>query len=794
MRVVEFGPYVAAPLLGMLLADQGAEVVHVAHPERPGTPWGVVLHRGKQRLSLDLSERAHQLVAREVVARADVVVDGFRPGVLERMGIDHEEIRAEDNPALVSCALPGFAAEDPRSDLPAWEGVIGTMMGLYESPLRRRPLFTPITIASVTAALYAATAVGMALYAQERDGEGQHVAVPLYDATFAVHALTALFTMRPPRSWTPAQWGATPFIGAWRAGDGRWVYLHAGLPKHLGRFLDVVEEMGHVRQVASMRRVLSEQTLADPIAVGTVREAMRIQRLLRGLFRRRPAAEWEERLAEAGLCAVVPRTPREWLAHPQARASGQVVALRDPHLGEVVQPGMAVWLSRTPGAPRPRTADSVAVQTLLESWDQRDTPSQPERAESAPPLQGLRVLDLSQVIAGPTAGRTLAEFGAEVLRIENPHLDAPWVAAFHTAFNAGKRSVALDLASDAGREAFWRVVEDFEPDVVLDSYRGGVAARLGVDPSRLRKQIPGVVITHISAYGSEGPWRGRPGWEHTAQALTGVQMDYGGASGPQLVPLTFTDLGTGLLATFGTVLALLHRRRTGETQEVEARLSATATLMQSTYLFDHRGKPWDHARGQDALGWGPLHRFYQARDGWLFFGAPEQLVPDLAQVPGLGSLDETPRDHWDRALAAAFATAPISVWRARIQAAGLAHRVAVVRRVRPSTALGDPRALTQGLVRSRRHAGVGRVTEVGTPVTLSRTPLQHLRPAPPRSADTRDVLERLGLQVPDGAPLPEDQVEDPSWSVRRELEWAGVQLKWALYLASMRVKLPLRGR
>jgi len=655
-------------------------------------------------------------------------------------------------------------------------------------------VFTPMTIASVTAALYAAAAVVMALYARDRDGEGQHVVVPLYDATFAVHALTALFAMRPPRTWTPARWGATPLIGPWRAGDGRWVYLHAGLPRHLDRFLGVAEEMGHGAEVAALRRVLSDQTRGDPIAVGTVREAMQIRRHLGELFRRRPAREWEERLGEAGLCAVMPRTPREWLAHPQARASGQVVTLPDPHLGEVVQPGLAVWLSRTPGAPRPRIAGAMDAEALIRDWDPRERPPRPARSETAPPLQGIRVLDLSQVIAGPTAGRTLAEFGAEVLRVENPHLDAPWVAAFHVAFDAGKRSVVLDLKSEAGREAFWRLVEDFAPDVVLDSYRGGVAARLGVDASRLWSRIPGAVVTHVSAYGSEGPWAGRPGWEHTAQALAGVQMDYGGATGPRLYPLPFTDLGTGLLATFGTALALLHRRRTGETQQVEARLSATATLMQSTYLFDHRGKPWDQARGQRALGWGALHRFYEARDGWLFFSAPETAVPDLTQVAGLGVLAETPRAQWDRALEKAFGTAPISVWRARIQAAELGHRVAVVRRVRPGTALGDPRALTRGVVRSRRLAGVGRVTEIGSPVTLSRTPLQHPGPAPPRGADTRHVLERLGLPVPENAPLSEDEVEDVPWTVRRELKWAHTQLKWALYIASMRVKSPMRAR
>ena len=387
------------------------------------------------------------------------------------------------------------------------------------------------------------------------------------------------------------------------------------------------------------------------------------------------------------------------------------------------------------------------------------------------------------MIAGPLAGRTLAELGAEVLHVENPRLHAAWVQPFHVAFGAGKRSVTLDLQREADRTVFWDLVERFAPDVVLHSFRPGAAARLGLDEASFRAQVPGVVYVRVSAWGERGPWAERPGWEQTVQAATGVQAERGGDGPPDLLPIPFHDLGTGLLAAFGTGLALLHRRRTGTPQRVGASLAATSGLAQSSWLFDPGAPP---PPGRDALGWGPLHRFYEARDGWLFLAAPRDTLPELARVPGLEGVERA----FDRGavLERAFATAAVSVWQARIAAAGLDRRVAVVPRTRPATAMDDPQALARDLVRRRFQAEVGRVTETGPPLRLSGTPCEHLGPAPPRGADTRPELERLGVGVPRDAPPPEaEHPEPPAWSPTRELAWAWNQARWGVALVAARL-------
>ena len=781
VRVVELGEYLAAPILGMLCADQGADVVHVARPGAVERPAHAVWHRGKRRVSLDLGHPDDRRIARELIARADVLVEGFRPGALARAGLDPADLRAE-TPALITASLPGFAPDDPRAHLPAWEGAIGAIAGLYEVPLRRRPAFTPLPLASVTAALYAANGIAAALYARERDGLGQHVEVPLYDATFALQELIALFTVRPPRVWRTLQWAATPFIGPWRCADGRWLYLHAGQGPHAARLPAVLDDLGATVDAEALRNAVSAATARDPGAVASIPEALRIRRALAHAFRRRPAASWEKVLGEAGLCAVVARTGEEWLAHPHARAAGQVVTVADPHLGALVQPGLAVRLEHGPALPRPRAAGLTPPAELLAAWPERDAPPALGGEPSAP-LSGLRVLDLTQVIAGPTAARTLAELGAEVWRVENPTLHAGWVQPFHVAYNPGKRSVTLDLRTEAGRDTFWRLVDHLAPDVVIDGFRAGVTDRLGIGEQAVRQRVPGVLWTRVTAYGAAGPWATHPGWEQTAQAMTGVQVDYGGDGPPRLLPVPFNDLGTGLLASWGTLLALLARRQTGEPQRVVASLTATATLYQSGWLFTHEGRTPPPRPSQDALGTGPLHRFYEARDGWLFLAAPESAVDELCTVPGLAELREAPRARWAEVLERALRTAAVSVWQARIELARLADRVAIVHRLRPSRAMGDPRALHRDLVRFREHPGLGPVTETGPPLRLSRTPCVHLAAAPVRGSDTAAAYERLGLEAPEDVPPDEAHVAQTPRTWREDVAWFGDQVRWGLFLA-----------
>ena len=182
MRVVDFGQYVAGPLTAMFLADQGADVVRVDPPGGPrwDTPANAVWNRGKRRITLDLKDAEDLATARRLIAGADVVVENFRPGVMDRLGVGAEAMTAAA-PRLVYCSLPGFASDDPRAALPAWEGVVAAATGTYRSRTGEGASFTAIPIASTFAALVAATSIASALFSRERDGRGQRIEVPLFE-------------------------------------------------------------------------------------------------------------------------------------------------------------------------------------------------------------------------------------------------------------------------------------------------------------------------------------------------------------------------------------------------------------------------------------------------------------------------------------------------------------------------------------------------------------------------------------------------------------------------------------
>ena len=188
IHVVEFGQYVPGPMLGMLLADQGAHVIKV---ERPGgdparsAPAFATWNRGKRSVTLDLKTDAGKATAQKLVANADVVVENFRPGVAERLGIGYDEL-SSTHPGLIYCSLPGYGEEHPSRDEPGWDPVISAETGFYPetSESGGDPLFTPLPMASTFSALLGSVSVAMAINARDKTGKGQRIEVPLHSAMF----------------------------------------------------------------------------------------------------------------------------------------------------------------------------------------------------------------------------------------------------------------------------------------------------------------------------------------------------------------------------------------------------------------------------------------------------------------------------------------------------------------------------------------------------------------------------------------------------------------------------------
>ena len=223
-------------------------------------------------------------------------------------------------------------------------------------------------------------------------------------------------------------------------------------------------------------------------------------------------------------------------------------------------------------------------------------------------LDGIRVLDLCIILAGPTCGRTLAEYGAEVIKIDPEHrLPAltPWLDV-----GRGKRSISLNITRKSGLEAFLALADT--ADVVLQGFRKGVAERLGIGYEQLSARNPGIVYASINAFGQDGPWAQRPGFDQNAQAATGMQLRNGGPDGePGPPPYTFNDYGTGIMAAYGVMLALLERERSGRGQKIDTSLAYTASTFSSAYMVDFEGFESNEISGPAAKGTSPLSRLYQ---------------------------------------------------------------------------------------------------------------------------------------------------------------------------------------
>jgi crotonobetainyl-CoA:carnitine CoA-transferase CaiB-like acyl-CoA transferase len=734
IRVVDFGQYVAGPLAGMLLADQGADVIKIDPPGGPRwqTPANSTWNRGKRSVVLDLKQSDGLEIARALIQSADILVENFRPGVMDRLGLGFEASIAS-NPGIIYCSLPGFASDDPRAGIPAWEGVVGAAAGVYrETPggaPDQRPVYTAIPISSSYAAFIGVTSISMALNARARDGIGQYIEVPMYDATFTASADRAMRVhSQPPRGTR----GGSPWVRQYECADGQWIMLHGSTTRFIEQFVRVagVEKW---RQETLLDRAL---VAADPALTQLLSEKMVT------LFKTRTSGEWEDLINGAGTPAAICRESWEWLDHPQARDTQMVIEVDDLALGRIVQPGVNPRLEVTPGlvrGPAPALdADRATLLAELETYEHKPKSLNDDDGSALrPALDGIKVLDLCIILAGPICGRTLGEFGANVIKIDSPHREGG--VSRHNEVNRGKRSLLIDLKSDAGLELFWQLLEDC--DVVVQNFRTGVAESLGIGYEEVRKRKPSIIYASLNAYGHGGPWDERPGWEQLAQAATGMQKRFGGDGPPVLQQFPINDCGTGLMGAYAVALALLHRGRTGEGQHVRGALAYTGCTLQSPFLLRFPGKTWDEPRGQTRLGSGPLHRAYRARDRWIFLGAPETLLQKLEMVDGLRGIAGMHGTDLEAALERKLQLKTADEWVKLIAETGVGVQPVKT----ASENLDDPWAKAHGLSMTREHEDIGLITTVGPAPRLSRTPIRPGYPAPKPGSNADEVLSEHGL-------------------------------------------------
>ena len=396
------------------------------------------------------------------------------------------------------------------------------------------------------------------------------------------------------------------------------------------------------------------------------------------------------------------------------------------------------------------------------------------------PLAGMRVLELAQIMAGPTAGMMLADMGADVVKVEKlpggddsrgyrePRVNG--VSAPFLILNRNKRGIALNLKHARGREVLLRLVRD--ADVLTENYRRGALEKLGLGYDVLSKANPGLIYCAISGYGRDGPYADKGGFDLIAQGVSGLMSITGEPDGPPVkTGNPVADINAGILAVTGILAAWAHRLKTGEGQIVDTSLMEAA--LQQTYWH----AAIHFATGESPGPTGSAHiltapyQAFRAKDGWINIGGANQANWERI-AEGLGHPewrdDARFRTNSDRManlpalttlMNAALATRTKAEWIDTFDAAGVP--VGPVNSI--GEALSHPQALARGMVVDLVHPQAGATKALGCPVHFSATPTSVTRPAPMLGEHTREVLAEAGYSDAEiDAFVAEGVVEAPS--------------------------------
>ena len=379
------------------------------------------------------------------------------------------------------------------------------------------------------------------------------------------------------------------------------------------------------------------------------------------------------------------------------------------------------------------------------------------------PLEGIRVVDLTRILAGPYCTQALADAGADVVKVEEPEKGddtrgwgPPFVEGESTYFlsvNRGKRGITLNLKDPLGRDLLWRLLD--RADVLVENFRPGTLDRLGFAYDAVRARRPGIVYASISGYGAGGPWGGRPGYDAVVQGEGGLMSITGAPDGPPFkVGASLVDVLAGMTAFQGIVLALLRRQSTGEGARVETSLLEsllpTLTYHAATWLLAGR-VPARLGNRHPSLA--PYETF-EARDGHVIVGVgSEALWRSFCAALGRTEVAADPRfdtnarrvanyDALHAVLVPVLRSRTIDDWMKTLADAGIpCGRVRTV-----AEALEDPQVAARGLLLDLDHPRTGRGRYVGSPLAISGADRGSRRPPPLLGQHTAEVLgEWLGL-------------------------------------------------
>ncbi len=741
LRVLELGSGAAAGIAGMVLAENGAEVVKIELPQGDrdrGKPGFAVWHRGKKSAVLDLADTGDRDRFLELAHVADGVIEAFRPSTAARLGVDYE-ILHKVNDQLVYAAITGFGEIGPWRDLPGYEQIVAAKSGrmtTYEG-VRPGPVFTPVPIASFGAGMLAAMGMMAGIWARPRLGRGQRVHTSLLHA-LSVYDMTSGYGNRtniPPEPGKVYGIMRVPFMTA-PTKDGRFIQMCSRQAHHYRRWL---AELG-------LEGLLDDPDLANAPDLWPSEERLAdVIEAIRHGMEQRTAEEWMDLFSAKDIGGDPFLAPQEFLDHPQCIENERRQEVFDPEMGPTVQIGPLGLYSDAPsviGPPAPGLGEHT--DELLAVWPSYASPaSDSGRAGPSPglPLADVTILDVGYFYACPFAATLLAEAGARVIKVEPPTGDPGrrnWTTDYVKSL-VGKESIVLDLKTPEGLDILYQLVD--RADVFLHNFRPGTPERLGIDAESVMGRNPRLLYVYASCFGSRGPWAHKAGFHSSPNAIAGAGMVESGEQNPPR-NRTYGD-PTAALATAAAIMAgVLVCRRIGRGQKLETTMLTATAYAVAEWGIQHSGQ---QAPSVDSgqYGFHAYQRLYETGDGWLLLDVHRDRERQaLGAVLGI-ELPEMPSSELSTQLTRVFSSDSAEAWEDRLLAAGIpaaqADRGDFLHNM-----LNEDHVRTSGVAVETEQHDLGSYWRAGPTMEFSSAPTP-LAPALPLGWATTDILDELGV-------------------------------------------------
>lgn len=745
-----------------LLTEAGADVVRIgggSHgpPMRDATAGGLLdwwYDAGKLAVGLDLASESSRDDFRSLAAGADLLVETEPPGRLASLAIDFPELERL-NPRLVQVSLTPFGRSGPRAD---WQtsdlvaSALGGVLSVTGTP--DAPLNGWGRQAYNTAGLFAAIAGLAAVYVARRTGRGQHVDLSLHECVAACTEQVMMYWFF--QSFF-AMLGRPPV--ATRQGALHWSGLYDVMPCRDGHCMVSPSPLGGLPALLrwltedGMGSELPEIDASDPVAL--LASLTRLMEPVRVWARKKAAHDVFTGGQERRLCFGEVLSPAAAAALPQLTARGFFRRV-DGAEETVALPGPLFRMEATP-APRPRPPAATRIEEALGRWKNGGAPAEPSAPVPARPLEGIRVLDFTWVLAGPYATRILADLGADVVKLQTEERSQGVNAnsfPYFVLWNRSKRSVSLNLKHPRAADLFLRLVE--RADVVIDNFSAGVLDRLGIGYARASARNPRIIYLSMAGCGQAGPWKDFVTFAPTIQALCGItyltnpprrsDVGYGFA---------MTDHLSGLAGALALLEALLVRDRTGKGQPIDlAQLEIGAYLVGPAFVdFLSNGRE-QHPRGNaDPFADFVPNEVYRCQGGeWLAITVRSDREW-VSLCHAIGRLDLAADRRLftveGRRAARAEIDALLSAWAAaeggekamrRLQRAGIAAGIVQTAR---HWVERDEQLAARRWFREVEHPLYGKLPVDAFPGKFGLTPLEAYRPAPLFSEHNFEVYPEL---------------------------------------------------